>query len=162
VAFYLNSIVLEFYLGMLIAEGCLRGVHLPAKVALPMLAVGFCLLLLPPATWAVPKVILTGVPAAMIVWAAVSLEHWTSAIPKWVFYLGDASYAIYLIHPFVCPLAPVVFHRLHLDQPILASCISVVVGVLAGCILHQAVERPMTAWFKGAGTPRREPARAAA
>jgi exopolysaccharide production protein ExoZ len=161
-AFYLNSVVLEFHFGMLIARGCLRGAYLSRKIALPMLVAGFCLLLLPPANWAVPKVILSGCPAAMIIWAAVSLEQWARAIPKWVLYLGDASYAIYLIHPFVCPLTPAVFHRLRLDLPGSAVCISVAIGVLAGCILHQAVERPLTAWLKKAMAPRREPAQATA
>jgi exopolysaccharide production protein ExoZ len=149
VSFYLDTIVLEFYLGMLIAKACINGVYLPKKRACFLLGLGFVLLLALPTDWNVPKILLSGLPAGMIIWSAASLETLSKSIPRFALYLGEASYAIYLIHPFVCPLPPTMLHRMHLDLPWLSVCCSVAIGVGAGCILHQLIELPMTNWLKG-------------
>lgn len=149
-AFYLNSIVLEFFLGMLIAKACIAGRYIPSKLAYALVACGFVLLLLPPDNdWMVPKALINGVPAALIVWSTASLGKAEGFIPRFILYLGDASYSIYLIHPFVCPLPPTVLSRLHIIQPWLSVGLSVVLGVATGCLLHQLVEIPMTSWLKG-------------
>jgi exopolysaccharide production protein ExoZ len=155
-SFYLDTMVLEFYLGMLIARACIKGRYIPKKAACFLLSLGFVLLLAPPTEWNVPKILLSGLPAAMIIWSAASLEKFSKSIPRFVLYLGDASYAIYLIHPFVCPLPPTLLHRMHSDLPWLSVCCSVAIGVGTGCLLHQLVELPMTKWLKGHLKPRRQ------
>jgi exopolysaccharide production protein ExoZ len=154
IAFYLNSIVLEFFLGMLIAKVCINGIYFPRKIVFWLLACGFVLLLVPPPQWNVPKVLISGVPACLIVWSAASLGRLEDFIPRIVLYLGDASYSIYLIHPFVCPLPPTVLNRLHFDYPWLSVVLSVALGLGAGCLLHQFVEIPVTNWLKGYITAR--------
>jgi exopolysaccharide production protein ExoZ len=149
IAFYLNTIVFEFFLGMLIAKACIDGVYFPRKTALWVLACGFFLLIFPPPDWHLPKVLISGVPACLIIWSAASLGRLENFIPRVVLYLGDASYAIYLIHPFVCPLPPTVLNRLHFDHPWLSVFISVAIGLGAGCILHEIVELPVTNFIKG-------------
>ena len=149
-AFYLNSIVLEFFLGMLLAKACVAGKYLPSQLAYALIAVGFALLLLAPDNnWLLPKVLINGVPAALIIWSTASLGKAQDSIPRFILYLGDASYSIYLIHPFVCPLPPAVLSRLHFIHPWLSVGLSVALGVAAGCVLHQLIEVPMTAWLKG-------------
>jgi exopolysaccharide production protein ExoZ len=147
-AFYLDSMVLEFFFGMLVARACLRGLLIPQRVACFLLPIGFLLLLLPSTELHVPKVLLSGVPASLIIWSAASLGSLERFIPSSVLFLGDASYSIYLIHTFVCPLAPSVFSRIHWIHPWLSVCISVAIGVGAGCVLHKFVELPMTGWLK--------------
>lgn len=155
VAFYLNSIVLEFYLGMLIARLCIQGHFLPKKLAYLLLPLGFLLLLLPPFDWNVlPKVVVSGLPAALIVWSVASLEAIERFTPRVILYLGEASYSIYLIHPFLCPLPPAIFHRMHFDHPWLAVLLSVALGLGAGCLLHQFVEIPITTRLKKYLQPR--------
>lgn len=162
-AFYLNSIVLEFLLGMLIAKACIAGIYFPRKLAYALVVCGFILLLLPADNnWILPKVLINGVPAALIVWSMASLRKVEDFIPGFILYLGDASYAIYLIHPFVCPLPPAIFSRLHMVHPWLSVVLSVVLGVAAGCILHQLVEIPMTARLKGYVKLHRQPLQVAA
>jgi len=149
-AFYLNSIALEFFLGMLIAKACIAGKYLPSKLVYALIACAFMLLLVPPDNgWMLPKVLISGLPAAFIVWSTASLRGAQDSIPRFILYLGDASYSIYLIHPFVCPLPPAILSRFHLIHPWLSVVLSVVLGVAAGCILHQLVEIPMTARLKG-------------
>jgi exopolysaccharide production protein ExoZ len=155
-SFYLDTMVLEFYLGMLIARVCIKGHFIPKKAACFLLVLGFVLLLAPPTGWDAPKILLSGLPAGMIIWSAASLENLSKSIPRFVLYLGDASYAIYLIHPFVCPLPPTLLHRMHSDLPWLSVGCSVAIGVGAGCILHQLVELPMTKWLKGHLKQRRQ------
>jgi exopolysaccharide production protein ExoZ len=149
VGFYFQSIVLEFYFGMLIAKAHIKGSHVPRRLAYFLAAVGFGVLLLPPMDgWGLPKALISGVPAALIVCSAVSVERLETWIPRFLLYLGDASYAVYLIHPFVCPIAPTVLRRLHFDSPWLSVVLSVALGLGAGCILHRCVELPMTNWLK--------------
>jgi peptidoglycan/LPS O-acetylase OafA/YrhL len=149
IAFYLNSIVLEFFLGMLIAKACINGIYFPKKTAFWLLACGFVFLLFPGPDWNLPKVLISGVPASLIIWSSASLGKLENVIPRIVLYLGDASYSIYLIHPFVCPLPPAVLNRLHLDYPWLSVVLSVALGLGVGCFLHQFVEIPMTNRLKG-------------
>jgi exopolysaccharide production protein ExoZ len=162
IAFYLNSIVLEFFLGMLVAKACIPKKIIPQKYAYLLLALGFFVLLFPATDLNLPKFLVNGVPAMLIVWSVVSLRTIDELIPRWVLYLGDASYAIYLIHPFVCPLPPAVLSRLHLNYPWLSVTLSVVLGVAAGCVLHQWIEIPLTARLKGYLTVRRSPLQAIA
>jgi peptidoglycan/LPS O-acetylase OafA/YrhL len=148
---------------MLIAKACIAGIYFPRKLAYALAACGFVLLLLPRENnWMLPRVLISGVPAALIVWSTASLREVEDFIPRFILYLGDASYAIYLIHPFVCPLPPAVFSRLHMVHPWLSVVLSVVLGVTAGCILHQLVEVPMTAWLKGYFKVHRQPVQAVA
>jgi peptidoglycan/LPS O-acetylase OafA/YrhL len=88
VAFYLNTIVLEFFLGMLLAKACIQGMYIPKKYAVLLLACGFALALLPPENnWNLPKVLINGVPAFLIVWSVASLRTLEDIIPRWVLYL---------------------------------------------------------------------------
>ncbi len=144
IASFFNSIVLEFVLGMLIAQGFVAGHRLPRRIALPLLAIGLIALLGPSSDWNLPKVVINGLPAALIVWSAVSLGSLENYIPRAILYLGNASYAIYLIHPFVAPLPPALLHRVHVDAGWLSVVLSVMLGLGVGCLLHQFVEAPIT------------------
>ena len=72
-SFYLDSLVLEFFFGMLIARQTLSGRFLPKRLAIPGLIVGF-LMLLANLHHVLPPVIPEGIPAAIVIWSAVSIE----------------------------------------------------------------------------------------
>jgi peptidoglycan/LPS O-acetylase OafA/YrhL len=148
IAFFLNSIVLEFFFGMLIANACINGIYISKKYAYFLLACGFVLLLFPSTDWNLLRFLISGVPASLIVWSTASLRTMEDSIPRWILYLGDASYAIYLIHPFVCPLPPTVLNRLHIDSPLLSIVLSVALGLGAGCLIHKFIELPLINWLK--------------
>jgi exopolysaccharide production protein ExoZ len=86
IAFYLNSIVLEFFLGMLIAKACINGIYFPRKTIFWLLGCGFVLLLFPAFESTVPKVLISGLPAALIVWSAASLGALENSIPRVLLY----------------------------------------------------------------------------
>jgi exopolysaccharide production protein ExoZ len=149
VAFYLDTMVIEFFFGMLIAWACLNRRPLPPALGLILLFGGLAtLLFIPDFGESVPRALFWGVPAAMMVWGMASLEKYLTHIPGVVLYLAEASYVIYLIHPLVAPGPVVVMAKLHLYQPTVAVILAVLFAVLAGCALHRFIERPVTNWFR--------------
>ncbi len=157
VSFYLNPIVLDFFLGMLIASACLRGKYLPCGAAVLSVFAGLVLLLVFPVTiW---HTSLSGVSAAMIIVGVVGLEAWFTWIPRWLIYLADASYVIYLFHPLVAPAAPMLLKKLNMPYPLVSIALSICFALLAGCFIHKLVEEPVTLSLKKALEARREPRR---
>jgi exopolysaccharide production protein ExoZ len=133
---------------MLIAKLCLTTRHISMRFALPLLGLGFAGLMGP---WPLmPE--LRGLPlelaAAVIVYATACLEDSLTRIPQFVLYGADASYAIYLFHPFIAPAVPVVLMRAHLVYPWLSVACSVMLALAGGCLVHQFVEAPITQWFR--------------
>ena len=98
--FYTSSLILEFGFGVAIAYLVSKKIYLPRYFifAAPLLFL---------ATVCVPdyttvretRFILWGLPAAFLVFSAVSYEQTTPLKPRWQLELiGDASYSIYLVH----------------------------------------------------------------
>jgi exopolysaccharide production protein ExoZ len=134
-----NPMALEFLMGVVIAS-------LPRRSALGLLIpVGLALFamtspdtgnveasLRPQA--AVWRVLTWGVPAAMIVWGAISLERlFRRRLFDVPVVLGDASYSIYLFHP-------VIAHGLAFAWPIRLA-----LAIGAGWAMHLLVERRLLA-----------------
>jgi exopolysaccharide production protein ExoZ len=134
-----NPMVIEFLLGVLVAR-------LPRSPSLGWLApLGLVLIAMTsPATgdvestigvsFALWRAIQWGIPAALIVWGALSLEHVARHrlfdVPVRI---GDASYSIYLFHPIV------VFGLG------MAWQLRILLAVAAGLVMHQLVERRIVA-----------------
>ena len=98
-----DSIVLEFIFGMAIATARREKITLSARACLALIMAGVTGL-----AWSViagaevPRVIWWGIPAALVV-AGATLHPFELRSPAWQvpILLGDASYALYLIHPFM-------------------------------------------------------------
>ena len=134
-----SPMALEFLMGVLLAR-------LPRHRALGLLIpVGLCLFALTPpgigdvdatleAHWALSRAVQWGVPAALIVWGALSLErvfaHRRFDLPVAV---GDASYSIYLFHPLAA-------FGLAFAWPIRLA-----VSLVTGWAMHTVVERRIIA-----------------
>jgi peptidoglycan/LPS O-acetylase OafA/YrhL len=103
--FWGDTIVLEFVLGMGLALIRAQGLRLPGLARLALTASGFFLLHLDLSAadgGVVPQFLGYGIPAVLIVAAAV-LGRETGRPPvfeRGLVALGDASYALYLLHPF--------------------------------------------------------------
>jgi exopolysaccharide production protein ExoZ len=147
-SFYLNPIVLDFFFGMLIAKACLQGKHLPRGAAVLSVVAGLLLLLVFPIT--IRSTSLAGLASAMVIGGVVGLEAWLTRIPGWIIYLADASYVIYLFHPMVAPAAPAVLSKLHVPYPSLSIALSICLALVAGCVIHKLIEKPVTIYLKGA------------
>lgn len=71
--------------------------------------------------------------------------------PRWLVYLGDTSYSIYLIHFPALSLLAKVTKATQLDLYVPSSilfCLHVIAAVGVSCVFHHAVEHPIHAWAK--------------
>jgi peptidoglycan/LPS O-acetylase OafA/YrhL len=147
-----NTIVLEFIAGVLLARATLGGFRLPPLAAGMLAIVGFALLLALPFSTENLRVITWGVPAAMIVTGAISLEPVVGAkLPRWLTGLGDASYSIYLGHGFLLPALGILVSRLGWSSApaeafVLVLCLAA--SGIAGMAMYRAVERPIIRTLK--------------
>lgn len=161
--FWSQPIILEFVLGMLIALGFQAGWRLGGLSRAGLLALALALLLFDPmqaatqpADWITPnngaRLLFWGLPAAMIVLAC--LPGADAKLPAWLAEpfsrLGDASYALYLVHPFVIVGLRKLWLALGLATPLgfwpLVG-VSMIGAILAALILHHRIEKPMQAWL---------------
>jgi exopolysaccharide production protein ExoZ len=138
-----NPMILEFLFGVAIAK---YAPPLSPRMSLYVAALGFALIFASRryylnyewveqiyasgsfATW---RVIGWGAPAALVVWGAIGLK--ISARP--LIFLGDASYAIYLVHYLL-------FRALHMP-----AAAMFVFGFATGCALYVLADRPIQRWL---------------
>ncbi|WP_336486415.1 acyltransferase family protein [Methylobacterium nigriterrae] len=160
-AFWTNPIILEFALGAALGLARAEGLILPGPARLGLGLAGLALLaaagrVLPPeqafgADGGFLRPLVLGVPAALLVAAAAlgrpraEPEH---PLLRWAGALGDASYALYLVHPFVLRAAREALLRSGV-APLLGpwGCLALMVGLSlpAAVIVYRLVERPLTA-----------------
>ena len=150
VAVWTDGLLLEFLFGLALGVAAERSVAVGSAGALAaVLAGAAAAIALGPATGrfgALPAWIAGGLPAALIVGGCVLGPRWGAAPGLWIpLLVGDASYSLYLSHPFAVRLlrsgwlaaAPAAA-----PWPFLAAaCLA---AILAGLALHRWVERPMT------------------
>ena len=98
-----------------------------------------------------------GIPAAMLVGAAALGPQLPAIAPvRFAVALGDASYALYLSHPFVIrPLREIWLKIGGSQVPLIAfTVICVVVAIAVSFALHIWLENPMARMFSGAKSRR--------
>jgi exopolysaccharide production protein ExoZ len=152
--FWTRPIILEFGLGVLIGQMTLGGLR-PSRAAGIMMATAAVVLLalgkIAPDLIPRERVLLYGLPAALLVLAGLAfdgpLEH---PFLRPLQALGDASYALYLLHPFMLR-AVVVGGGIALMK--LSPLVFLLVGALLSCGVALAVwrwlERPLTRALQG-------------
>jgi exopolysaccharide production protein ExoZ len=152
--FWASPIVLEFVLGMCVAVAVARGLTLPGwvRLVLAVLAVIYMHVLGDSPFNA--RVLTFGVPGAMLVVAAVSGARAESAsrTMRYLVRLGDASYAMYLFHPFVMRTATLFGERLgaHSEASGIAIVVlSLVVAQICALLINMTFERRVTAMLRG-------------
>lgn len=145
IGFWANTIVIEFVAGMWIAHACLTGRQCNLLGAMAMVGIGFGGLLVPwgdipdmmrPLTW--------GIPAMLIVCGVAFMEPALKGrVPAPLLYLGNSSYALYLFHPMVAPIAPALLAKLGLVNAPLSISASVLLAIASGSFVHSFIERPI-------------------
>jgi len=101
------------------------------------------------ATFAGSELLFCGVPAALVVLAVALLECADRSVrAPWLSVQADATYSVYLIHPFILDAVMSLAQYLHIDGPdafvvpsyvLTATCAS----IAAGHVIHRRVERPI-------------------
>jgi exopolysaccharide production protein ExoZ len=152
--FWTRSIILEFGFGMIIGHMALSGIRpsrmtsaLLAGAALALLALGVLAPNLLP-----DRALLYGLPAALLVIAALAFESdgQTQPATRLMTQLGDASYALYLLHPFVLRfLALVAGGMITAISPWLFLILGVTLSCIAAMIVWRWFEKPVTRALQG-------------
>jgi exopolysaccharide production protein ExoZ len=148
--FWTDPIMAEFLFGMAIASVAATGFSL-ARAVRAGLIVSALILLMAGHLFATDASgpVMTGVPVAMLVAAAVLGQ--AMRVPGALLVLGDASYALYLVHPFPMRAVGLLWHRLHLSGPIAAvgyAAVSLLLAVAAAVAVYAWFERPVGAWLR--------------
>jgi exopolysaccharide production protein ExoZ len=148
-----NPIIFEFLAGYLIAIAPRWGWGWPAILMGLTWLIGGAVLNLPPHGGATEflrgdeawiRLLTLGLPAALIVYGALQLQARQGALTQ----LGDASYALYLIHPTLVGAAVALLaDRLPSDAVV---AVAVAVTVVVSWRLHVLLEKPILAFL----TPR--------
>lgn len=141
----LSPLLLEFLGGMLIGTMLNAGVKLPRTLSACLGALGIvCLTALPLANFTYARPIEWGIPAMLVVNAAITLDR-TITLPKIFLAIGDASYSLYLSHSFVIAAIILLCRRTPVmtgEWAISAACL--IVSVLLSIALYRFCENPMT------------------
>ncbi|CAO4163295.1 acyltransferase family protein [Methylorubrum populi] len=153
-AFWSDPIVLEFAFGASLAAIRAEGARLAPGIRLALAAFGLAGLALAPPEPAL-RFLSWGLPAACLVAAAVLgrdrpegvRSGWAAPVFALAERLGDASYALYLLHPFVLRAGREILLRTGL-APLLGPWPSLVLMIAltlpAALLAHRWVERPLT------------------
>jgi exopolysaccharide production protein ExoZ len=148
-----NPIIFEFLAGVALAK---MPAWRPAIYAIP---VGVALLVAG-AVWRWPTVGMAidslsghdgwarlaglGIPAVLIVWGTIQLQAREGVFTR----LGDASYALYLIHPPICASTIFLLTRFAHAPADLAIAGGMGASVLIAWRIHELFEKPILAWSK--------------
>jgi len=85
----------------------------------------------------------------VLVIAVVACEGWmTGHVPRPVIYMGDASYSLYLFHPLVAPIVPVVLGIIGIRVGGLSVVLSILAAVVGAALVFRFVERPVTRYLQ--------------
>ncbi len=148
--FYSNPIVLEFAAGMglaLLTDLAPRSVSAGARLIAWLSLLAIPVLIAGPILWPdAPRLLVCGSAACVLVAGAVLLERWGWRIDNGaVLRVGDASYVLYLSHPYIAQLFTKLTARLHptglLSIALILICLGLVVA--AALALHAWLERPL-------------------
>ena len=153
-AFWTNPIILEFGFGAGLALARAEGLRLGLAWRSALAVLGLCGLAMVSAPSLALRPLFFGLPGLFLVAAAVLGEDATSArrgashLPTGAAVaLGDASYALYLTHPFVLRALREAILYLGLVPvfgPWGATAVMIGAAVLAALVVFRVIERPMT------------------
>lgn len=152
-AFWTQQIILEFLFGCLLALLHRQGVRLQAAAALLLVVLGFAGMFkvhgldagettLPALRW--------GLPAVMIVGGAALYRGPAPRLVLLLTGLGNASYSLYLFHPFALrPLREAWVRLIGGALPLeIYIVVAIAVAALASTLLYRWVERPLGRWLQ--------------
>lgn len=140
--FWGHTIQFEFCIGILIWSVWQRQMIKPGVLlGLLPIAAG-CFYFLPSAE---PyRFLAYGAPAGYLLMCALWLEEKGFRAGRFLCYLGNASYAIYLTHPFtLMVLSPIVAALLHGLGPLIVSTFVAVLCVVVGAVVYSLVDGPL-------------------
>lgn len=167
IRFWTSPIILEFLLGIGLAQAYLSGWKISAKVGAVAAIAGVLLMVGVKAAGVyetLPRPVWAGIPALLICGGFILAPEPKSSgrLLSGLEYGGDISYSIYLSHGFTVNCLAIVWQRLGLKEPVLFVVVAVLASIFAAHLVYQFCEKPMLNFFHSATQPRRASAQAPA
>lgn len=152
-SYWTRPILLEFLVGCGLGLMCLRRVEFGSVLSVLLIAVAFSMLFVASsqgiAEGQVYRWWCLGIPASMIVAAlAFSRQLEDRGLAKLFHRLGDASYALYLVHPFIIIGSAVAWKKLHIPSVGGFVLFALILSVSCAWFVHLFVEKPLLAILK--------------
>jgi len=148
--FWTSPLMAELLFGMAVALIATTRVTLRGSLRLGLLLLASALLLVAHRSGSSSYAPLAvGVPMALLL--AASVLGRAARMPRALLLVGDASYALYLVHPFAMRPVGLIWQRLHLTGPAAAAgyVVCALLLAVAGAIAaHLWFERPIGAWLR--------------
>jgi exopolysaccharide production protein ExoZ len=158
--FWFQPITLEFALGATIALLFIRGVVLSFATRIAMIAAALLFWLLPvswfadmsgPGFYTWPRLAIWGVGAVLMVAASVlGPTEFKSIWSRSLAALGDSSYALYLLHPFVFILIKAALANVMVPQLLCWPLVVVTaaLAIVAAALFHRFAEDPVILFLR--------------
>ncbi len=152
--FWTRPIILEFGFGMVIGHMALTGLRPTRAMAWALIAAALAILVLGRFLPGLPpeRALLLGLPAALLVIAALAFDDVVGEgrAARLASRLGDASYALYLLHPFVLRgLAVFAGGLFAATSPLVFVAAGVTLSSILAMIAWRWFERPLTRALQG-------------
>jgi exopolysaccharide production protein ExoZ len=152
--FWTRPIILEFGFGMMIGHMALSGIRPGRSLALLLTATALIILI---AGKVYPhmteeRALLYGLPAALLVISALAFDSGKpiGAAQSFAVELGNASYALYLLHPFVLRgLTIIGGGALAAFSPLLFLLLGVTLSIIVAMMVWRWFEKPLTRALQG-------------
>jgi exopolysaccharide production protein ExoZ len=149
-AYWTDSIVLEFLFGALLALACRAKFMIGRATSWALIALGAALAVALGPFWGVdqilPRCVSGGLPATLIVAAAAFGPRLSASwIVTPLVVLGDASYSLYLTHPFAIRPMRNIWMALNGGAPFsLYVVLCLLAAIAAALLVYRWIERPIT------------------
>jgi exopolysaccharide production protein ExoZ len=155
ITFWSRPIMLNFVVGLLLGLAYLKGIRLPRMVAGAMIAAAALLFWREigepfPSAW--ERILVYGLPSALLL-AGASLGDFAPA-PKEIrglAVMGDASYALYLLHPLVLWACRMIALRLGIPvgaAPWIYAAVVMAAAIAVSLIANRFFDQPVTGWLR--------------
>lgn len=155
-AFWCNPIVMEFLFGIGLAWVFRQGVRWRLVTGLPVIAAGFALMVwmqyggIAGHYWSA-RCLWMGLPALAVCAGAILSEKpaATNRVQRAVVLGGDASFVLYLSHPFSLAIVAVLWPRLGITSPAAYVICAGSAAFASAVLLHLWFEKPCMAYLSG-------------
>ncbi len=148
--FWTDPIMAEFLFGMVIAALASAGIGWSFRVSAGLALVAVLWLVVGYVSGVGgSRPVVVGLPMALLVAAAVF--GGALRLPRALPLLGDASFALYLVHPFSMRVVRLLWQGLHLTGPAAAVAyvaVALLLAVAASVAVHLLFERPVGGWLR--------------
>lgn len=147
--FYADPIVINFLFGMITAVLITKNFKVPKLLAVTTIFIGLVYLFSPLQAYLnffhLNTRLANAFASFIVIYFCAQLEkHSPIILPKIILFFGAASYSLYLIHPIVAPLSPVILKKIGLFSPFLSVSFCVLIALITAAIAYSYFEKPVT------------------